>query len=72
MEIRERMEVVSSDGYMVGILDHIRMEGHLQLTKEDGVHHLIPDLWVAKVDDKIHLLKTRDQVHAGWVVDPPN
>ena len=52
--------------------DDIRgsVEGsQIKLTKNDspdGMHHLIPMSWVAKVHDHVHLNKDHKQVQAQW------
>ena len=67
-DIKEHSEVYASCGTFVGKVDHV--EGsEIKLTKSDspdGVHHLIPTSWVAKVHDHVHLSKTAAEVHAGW------
>ena len=71
-KIKEHMEVVGSDGQHVGTVDH--MEGKdkdkIKLTKHDpaaqGHHHLIPVKWVANVDNKVHLSKTKNEACQEW------
>ena len=70
-EIRPQMEVISSCGCRVGIVDH--MEGDaIKLTKKDspdGQHHFIPTGWVARVDEKVHLNKDARETMTAWKPD---
>jgi hypothetical protein len=57
-QIRERMEVVGSDGAHIGTVDHMEGETQIKLTKSDsgdGQHHFLPVHLVDRVSDKIHL-----------------
>lgn len=69
-QIRDHMEVKSSDGQHVGTVD--RLEGsQIKLTKNDpaahdGHHHLIPAEWVDHVDAHVHLNRTGQGVKAQW------
>lgn len=63
------MEVVGSDGEIVGIVDHV--EGTtIRLkpagTPPGGVHHLIPTEWVHSVDDKVWLKLTTADARSRW------
>lgn len=66
--ISEHMEVVGSDGAMVGTVDHV--EGsEIKLTKssdKSGKHHFIPLDWIASVDDKVRLSKAARDVKTQW------
>lgn len=72
-QIRERMEVVGSDGGHVGKVDHV-MGAEIELAKYDlGAgfkHHLIPLSWVEHIDDKVHLSKTKDAAKTEWREKP--
>jgi hypothetical protein len=66
--IKEHMEVYASCGTKVGKVDHVEGD-HIKLTKNDsadGMHHLIPTAWVAKVDSHVHLTKDHNEVQSGW------
>lgn len=68
--IRERMEVVGSDGEHVGRVDHV-IGREIELAKLDLAsgfkHHRIPLSWVDKVDEnKIRLTLTKDEAKARW------
>jgi hypothetical protein len=69
-QIREHMEVVSSDNHHVGKVDHVLGE-EIELAKLDlqamGRHHKIPMTWVERVDDKVHLNLTRDSAKEHWM-----
>jgi hypothetical protein len=66
--IREHMEVLGSDGAVVGVVDHV--EGsEIKLTKSadpSGQHHFIPLDWIANVDSKVHLAKAARDAKAQW------
>ena len=68
-QIKEHMEVLSSDGKHVGRVDHVR-GSDIELAKLDtqskGKHHLIPMSWVESVDDKVHLSLKRDEAEQRW------
>jgi len=68
-QIREHMEVVSSDDHHVGKVDHV-LGTEIELAKMDlqamGRHHKIPMSWVERVDDKVHLNCTRDIAKERW------
>ena len=68
-QIKEHMEVLSSDGKHVGRVDHVR-GSEIELAKMDlqamGKHHLIPLSWVDYVDDKVHLNLDRDETENRW------
>lgn len=70
IQIREQMEVVGSDGQHVGTVDHIEKE-NIRLTKKDsdeGVHHLIPLVWVESVEiNEVRLKKMAAEARAEWV-----
>ena len=63
--IRERMEVVGSDGAHVGTVDHLDGQHRIKLTRDDsrdGRHHFIPTEWVDRVDNSVHLSLPADMV----------
>lgn len=68
-QIREHMDVISSDGQHVGTVDH--MDGNrIKLTKNDqtaqGKHHYLPMDWVQTVDEHVHLNQSSQQVMQNW------
>lgn len=67
-DIKEHMAVYGSCGKMLGKVDHV-LGDKIKLTKNDspdGMHHLIPTSWVAKVHDHVHLNKDCDAAMSEW------
>lgn len=67
--IIEHMDVVSSDGKTVGVVDHMDGTDRIKLTKTsspDGQHHFIPLAWVDHVDTHVHLNKAEAGVRSSW------
>ena len=67
-DVKEHMDVYASCGTKVGRVDHVQ-GNQIKLTKNDspdGLHHLIPLSWVAKVHDHIHLNKDHVAVQSEW------
>ena len=71
-DIKEHMEVLSSDGKHVGTVDHLDGADKIKLTKSDkqsgGQHHIIPVGWIDHVDAHVHLNKPARQVMTEWQV----
>jgi len=66
--VKERMEVVCSQGTHLGTVDHV-LGDQIKLTKsdsDDGMHHLFPTSLVASVDTRVHLSKPSDEVKRIW------
>jgi hypothetical protein len=64
--IKEHMEVLGSDGGLVGTVDGVK-ESEIKLTKGSGQeHHFIPLDWVSNVDSKVHLSKAAGDAKAQW------
>ena len=60
-QIRQHMDVIASDGERIGKVDAVEGE-RIKLTKDassDGQHHHIDLTDVSRVDDHVHLSKTR-------------
>jgi hypothetical protein len=66
-QIREHMEVVSSDDKHIGKVDHV-IGNEIELTRSlaIGKHHFLPLSLVARVDDKVRLSVTEDGAKAAW------
>jgi hypothetical protein len=68
-DIREHMEVFSSDGQRVGVVDKVE-GGLIRLTKygsaSDGLPHSIPVAWVEAVDWAVYLNKPCDEAQSEW------
>ena len=69
-DIKEHMEVIGADGKHVGTVDHLEGQDKIKLTKGDpqsgGQHHLIPVIWIDRVDAHVHLNKPARQVMLEW------
>jgi hypothetical protein len=69
-QIKEHMDVISSDRKTVGKVDRIEGPDKIRLTKQsspDGQHHhVIPMSWVDHVDQHVHLNKSGADVTAQW------
>ena len=64
--IKEHMEVIGSDGTVVGTVDRVQ-GSEIKLTKGSGAaHHFIPLDWVAGVDSKVRLSKPARDARAQW------
>ncbi|WZO95950.1 DUF2171 domain-containing protein [Isosphaeraceae bacterium EP7] len=69
-DITEHMDVIASCGTKIGRVDHVQGSS-IKLTKNDdadGLHHIIPASWVARVDSHVHLNKTSSEAKAQWQV----
>ena len=70
LRITERMEVVAVDGEHVGTVDRLDEDQSIKLAKTDpaagGVHRWIPMSWVERVEDKVCLSKSKDEIDAQW------
>ena len=68
-DIRPDMEVISSDGQRVGVVDKVE-GGSIRLTKygsaSGGRQHHIPLGWVASVGLAVHLGKTCEEAQREW------
>jgi hypothetical protein len=68
--IKERMEVLGSDGAHVGIVENIEGTGEVKLAKDDpdagGEPHFIPLGWVIHVEMKVHLKQSGAEAKAQW------
>jgi hypothetical protein len=69
-QIREHMDVISSDRKTVGKVDHLEGTDKIKLTRQsspDGQHHhFIPVSWVDRVDQHVHLNKSGADVTSHW------
>ena len=69
-QIKEHMDVISSDKKTVGKVDHLEGSDKIKLTKQsspDGQHHhFIPVSWVDHIDQHVHLNKSGADVTAHW------
>lgn len=67
--VRERMDVVGSDGEHVGTVDKVAGD-RIILTKNDpnagGHHHSIPCSWIDRVEDRVTINKGADEAMQAW------
>jgi hypothetical protein len=67
-QIKEHMDVISSDRKTVGKVDHLEGSDKIKLTKQsspDGQHHhFVPIAWVDHVDQHVHLNKSGADITA--------
>ncbi|PYE55723.1 DUF2171 domain-containing protein [Deinococcus yavapaiensis] len=70
--IQNHMSIRGNDGQEVGTVD--RIDGaFLKVTKdEDGNHHWIEDIFVARVDQHVHLTVPAAEMRANWLGGDPN
>lgn len=68
--VRENMQVIGSDGGMVGVVDGIEGD-RIKLKREagQGPHHFIPGEWVTRVDDHVHLDREAALVRDTWIAE---
>ena len=70
-ELREHMEVRSSDGLHVGTVDQMEGADQIKLSRNDpaahGRHHFVPLAWVDRVDEHVHLSATSADLKGHWV-----
>lgn len=71
-QIKEHMPVVCSNGKQFATVDHLDKGGTIKLTKDDrGRHHWIPQRWVTRVDQQVHVDRPGDQAMREWMTSPP-
>ena len=65
-QIQKHMDVVSSKNEPLGMVDHI-LGSNVKLARDVvGQHHFVPLTWIARIDDKIHLALTAEDVERLW------
>jgi hypothetical protein len=68
-EIKERMEVLGSDGEHVGTVDRVEEDEMIRLANDDapdGKYHYIPVDFVDRVDEQVHLSLTAEEAVEEW------
>ena len=68
-QIKEHMDVISSDGTKIGSVDHMDGTNQIKLTKHDapdGKHHMIPLAWVDHVTSTFISTRRRTTRKAQW------
>lgn len=70
-QIKEHMPVVCSNGQQFATVDHLDGSA-IKLTKDDaGQHHWIPQSWVTRVDEHVHIDRPGDQAMQEWSTSAP-
>jgi hypothetical protein len=70
--IREHMAVIDSNSMEFATVDHLDGGNSIKLTKDDkGKHHWIPQAWVTRVDDSVHIDRPGDQAMQEWSTSAP-
>ena len=67
--VREGMQVLGSDGGMIGEVSGVHGNHiHVRPTPpvEGGAEHVVPLAWVARVDDHVHLQRTAALARDTW------
>ena len=70
--IEHGKEVISSCGCRLGTVDGVEDGGVIKLTRRDsgdGRHHFVPQAWVARVDEHVHLNKDMGETRRAWETD---
>jgi hypothetical protein len=64
--INSGMQVLTSDGEVLGTVERASTDGFLlrRMTGQDS--EKIPELWIHRVDDHVHLNRTGAEALAGW------
>ena len=71
-QIKDHMPVVCSEGGQFATVDHLDKGGTIKLTKDDrGQHHWIPQAWVTRVDQQVHIDRPGRQAMREWAASPP-
>ncbi|HET9426873.1 MAG TPA: DUF2171 domain-containing protein [Allosphingosinicella sp.] len=66
-EIARGMQVLTSDGELLGTVDRPSNEGFMLRRMGDGDREeTVPDMWVHRVDEHVHLNRTGAETVAGW------
>lgn len=70
-DIRHDMQVLGSDGGMIGRVDGVEGE-RIKLKRDAEIagaqHHYVPMRWVARVDEHVHLDRTAALAREEWTV----
>jgi len=73
-DIRPDMEVISSDGQRVGVVEKVE-GGSIRLTRygsaSEGQPHYVPLGWVQAVDWAVYLNKTCEEAQKEWGASAP-
>ena len=65
--ILPHMIVVCSDGEEIAEVEHLEGASAIKLTRDEtGQHHFVPLVWVASVDERVHLDRPARAVREQW------
>lgn len=65
--IIDNMDIMASDGRMIGVVDHLDGLDRIKLVKQiDNKQHYIPLSLVASVDVHVRLSKSRSEIKQLW------
>ncbi|CAN5815145.1 MAG: DUF2171 domain-containing protein [Chloroflexia bacterium] len=71
-QIKDHMTVIDSNSMEFATVDHLDAGSTIKLTKDDDDnHHWIPQAWVTRVDDSVHLDRPGDQAMQEWSTSNP-
>ncbi len=66
-DIARGMQVLTSDGELLGTVDRPASEGFmLRRISSADCEETIPEMWVHRVDEHVHLNRTGAEAVAGW------
>jgi hypothetical protein len=69
--IKPHMPVVCSNNVQFAVVDRLEGRDLIKLAKDaSGRHHYIPLIWVASVDDKVHIDRPGEQAMRDWSTTP--
>jgi hypothetical protein len=68
--IQKHMDVVSSRDEPLGSVDHVQGSSVKLVRDVLGQHHLVPIGWIERIDDKIHLTHSAEEVERLWAGEP--
>jgi len=69
-QIQKHMTVVSSRNEPLGSVDHIQGSSVKLVRDVLGQHHFVPISWIERIDDKIHLKRSAQEVERLWTGEP--
>lgn len=62
------MQVLTSDGELLGTVEEPKSDGFMlrRMSGGDPAREPIPDMWVQRVDESVHLNRTGAEAVSGW------
>jgi hypothetical protein len=66
--IAQGMQVLTSDGELLGTVDAPASDGFMlrRMGPSNPTQEAIPDMWILRVDEQVHLNRTGAEALAGW------